>query len=187
MKKNLLLIFVSALSGCFFSSPKSSFYILENVGQERIVSNKSLQIGVQDVSVPDYLLRPQIVLQKSGSPEVEISEFHRWASDLPEMIQNTLILDMQKALPRSEVKPLLFGGKSKYIIKIDLEKMTGTFQGEAVLSGTWQILNQSGQILKQNTFKLDEKVGQTYAMYVQAQSTLLQRLSAEIAQSLSRL
>lgn len=186
MKKFLLVVFCLVLSGCFFSTPKSNFYILENV-EDYIVSNKSLQISVQDVSVPDYLLRPQIVLQKNGSPQVEISEFHRWASDLPEMIQNTLILDLQKALPRSEIKPLLFGGKSKYIIKINLEKMTGSFKNEALLSGTWQILNQRGQILKQNSFKFSDKVAQTYASYVQAQSALLQKLSVEIAQSLSRL
>ena len=187
MKNILLSAFVLILSGCLFSTPKSDFYILESDQNQNKISDKSLQVGVQDVSVPDYLLRPQIVLQKNGSPQIEISEFHRWASDLPEMIQNTLILDLQKALPRSEVKPLLYGGKLKYVVKIDLEKMVGSFKNEAYLSGTWQILNAKGQILQQNRFQFNEKVGSNYMSYVQAQSLLMKKLALEIALSLSRL
>ena len=70
---------------------------------------------------------------------------------------------------------------------IDLEKMAGSFKNEAYLSGTWQILNAKGQILQQNRFQFNEKVGSNYMSYVQAQSLLIKKLALEIALSLSRL
>ncbi len=187
MKRILLFVSVLMLSGCLFSTPKSSFYILEKVNHADVVSRSAFKIGVQDVSVPDYLLRSQIVLQQPDSPKVDISEFHRWASDLSEMLQNTLILDMQATLPRAEIKPLLFGDNPNYVVKINLEKMIGSLKHEAQLSGTWQILSAQGRILKQNRFNFSEKIGSTYASYVKVQSALLARLSVEISQTLSRM
>jgi len=64
--------------------------------------------------------------------------------------------------------------------------MTGYFRQEAFLSGTWQIISQSGQILKQSDFNFQTEAGTTYASYVQAQSKLIFVLSEELSENLNR-
>ncbi len=184
MKKFLMIAFVSILSGCFFSTPNSTFYLLESNSDMEAVSQKRLNIAVQDVLLPDYLQKPQIVLQKENSPELKVSEFNRWGSDLEGMIQNTLIEDLQRAFPQAAVKPLLFGTKANYVIKLNIEKMTGFLREDAILSGTWQILNSYGKILKQSDFKLKTPAGKTYGSYVSAQSKLISELAKTLSENL---
>ena len=187
MKKIVLCLMVSLLSGCFFSTPNSTFYLLESNAELEPVSQKRLSIAVQDVLLPDYLQKPQIVLQKENSPELKVSEFNRWGSDLEGMIQNTLIEDFQRSFPQGTIKPLLFGSSAQYIVKLNIEKMTGFLRQDAVLSGSWQILNRSNKVLRQADFKLATPAGRTYGSYVSAQSKLISELACEIAQAIEAL
>jgi len=186
MKKFLIYFAPFVLSACLFSTPNSRFYLLESLPQKYIPSPKKIDIAVYDVLVPDYLQKPQIVLQQKNTPQLKISEFNRWASGLETMIQNTLIEDLQKSFPNATVKPLIFGTKANYIVKLNIEKMTGYFKENAVLSGTWQITSSDGTILKQSDFKFQTDTGKTYASYVQAQSKLISELAQELAQNIAQ-
>ena len=188
MKKILATFCLLFLSGCFSSTPNSNFYLLESSSQTSSVSQRKMNVAVQDIILTEYLQRPQIVLQSVGNPELKISEFNRWASPLDEMVQNTLIEDLGKALPSSVVKPLVYGGGSQYIVKLNIEKIGGYFKEKAYLSGQWQILSTTGRVLKQQDFIFEEPMNDaTYSSYVVAQSKLLSELAEELAQVLSRL
>ncbi|MBQ7659517.1 MAG: membrane integrity-associated transporter subunit PqiC [Alphaproteobacteria bacterium] len=187
MKKGLAVVFCLLLAGCFFSTKNSTFYLLESQKQTEALSQKKVSIAVADITIPDYLDKPQIVLQRADEPELKISEFHRWASDLPTMIQNTLIEDLQNAFAKGIVKPLLYGSSAKYVVKINIDKMSGFFLEEAYLKGVWQIMSTTGRILRQSEFDLKAPAGKTYASYVQAQSGLLSELALSIAQNIARL
>ena len=153
MKKVFAVFCLLFLSGCFSSTPNSNFYLLESSSRETSVSQRKMNIAVQDIMLPEYLQRPQIVFQAEGKPELKISEFNRWASPLDEMIQNTLIEDLRKAMPLSIVKPLVYGGGSQHIVKLNIEKMGGYFKENAYLIGNWQILSTTGRVLKQKDFQ----------------------------------
>jgi len=112
MKKLFICLLPLLLSACLFSTPNSTFYLLESSSQAESVFQKKLNVAVYDVGLPDYLQKPQIVLQKHDSPELKVSEFNRWASDLDGMVQNTLIENLQKSFPQSTIKPLVFGSKA---------------------------------------------------------------------------
>lgn len=169
------------LCGCFFSTPNSKFYLLESQNDtNEVISLKKVNIAVQDVILPDYLQKPQIVLQPQNSSELKISEFNRWASDLEEMFQNTLIEDLQKTMPNATIKPLTYGSKAGYVIKINIEKLSGYFKEKAYLKGTYQILSSSGKLVQQKNFDLSTNVRETYASYVAAQSNLISLLATDI-------
>lgn len=185
MKKLFLSILLLPLLGCF-STPNSNFFVLEPIDIPT-VSSKKTTITVYDVNIPDFIDRPQIVLQKPNSPKITISEFNRWATDLNVMIKNTLIADLKSALPNAKIIPLNFGSNYQYVIKINIEELNGWFNDTAHLKINWQILKQSGKVLYSQNLQYTALAGKNYESYVQAQSKLLSNLSQDIAQKLSKM
>lgn len=188
MKKlSALVLLLGTLTACFGHTPSSRFYMLESSTEQVVVSNKKLNIAVQDINFPQYLDRPQIVLQQPNNPEIKIAEFDRWATDFGAMQQNLLIENLQQALPKAEIKPLAFGGNSAFIVKLSLEKFGGWLNGNAYMQGSWQIENKFGKILAEQNFSLSNKTEHTYASYVKAQSFLLAKIANDIAERIVQL
>lgn len=183
MKHVLLITALFLLNGCFSSTPNSRFYLLESL-ETQVFSQNKFSIAVQNISIPAYLEKPQIVLQNKNSPELKISEFNRWASDLNTMLKNVLIENLQKEFPNALVKPLSYGTTSKYVVKINIEKLSGWLNKDASLVGNYQILSSTGRLLGESDFDLSTSAGKTYADYVSAQSLLLRQLSEKISQSI---
>lgn len=180
MKKYTVAFCILLLAGCF-STKNSTFYLLESQNAAEPVSQKQLIVAVQDINLPDYLQKPQIVLQQKDSPELKISEFNRWGSDLQSMVQNTVIEDLQSLMPKAQIKPLLFGQSASYVVKIDIEKLSGYLKEQAVLKGTYKIILPNGNISKTKAFDLNTPAGKTYGSYVTAQSELIYALTHLIA------
>lgn len=174
------------LAGCFFSTPNSRFYMLDGAENPAVTSSKNISIAVQDVSFPQYLDRPQIVLQQPNNPEIKMAEFDRWAADFGTMLQNHLIENLQSALPNADIKPLAFGNKPKFIVKLTIEKFGGWLNENSYLQGSWQIVNTRGKLLTEQNFNLTDKVGKNYGSYVQAQSRLLAQVADDIAKRISK-
>lgn len=181
MKKCSVLLFAFALCSCFAATPDSRFYLLESGRENQVVSNKKINIAVQDILVPEYLDRPQIVLQNPAHPELTISEFDRWAADLNTMLQTTLINNLQQALPKAVIKPLVYGDEPRYIVKINIEKFSGSLDGNAYLQGSWQILSGHGRLLKEQDFEMAVPAGKDYNSYVAAQSDLWAEMAQKVA------
>ncbi len=187
MRNFTLLVMMILLGGCFSTTPDSRFYLLDSVNNQPSVSDRKINVAVQDITVPEYLDRPQIVLQKQTNPELKISEFDRWASDVNAMLQNVMIENLQNALPKSIVKPLAYGGKPNFIVKINIEKFSGWLNKNAYIKGNWQIISPSGRIIAQQEFSRQHAVGKSYGSYVQTQSSLWAEISEEIATKLSKI
>jgi len=181
MKKISCLLMLFALAGCFFSTPQSRFYILETTDSRQIVSTRKINIAVADITIPAYLDQPQIVLQKQGSPELKISEFNRWASDLNTLLKNQMIGDLRTMLPQAVIKPLSYGTTPLYIVRINLEKLIGWPGEDAYLNGSWQILNSRGKILYEQNFNRKLFAGKSFDSYVAAQSQMWADTAREIA------
>jgi uncharacterized lipoprotein YmbA len=189
IKKLCVLMLAFCLSGCFAfrTTPTSRFYLLESPKNLQAVSLIKKNIAIQDVSVPEYVDRPQLVLKVPDTAELQIAEFDRWGSDFQTMIQTTLIEDLQRALPRSSVGRLLYGSNASYVVKIQIDTFSGTLDRVASLGGNFKILNLSGKILAERNFDLNRPIGRTYDSYATAQSALLAELAIQIAEVLSRL
>ena len=84
------------------------------------------------------------------------------------------------------VKPLLYGGNEKYIVKVEIEKLSGYLREDAYLTGVWQILTPGGKVIKTSDFKLKTPAGKTYASYAKAQSKLISELCQDIASNLKK-
>ena len=185
MKKLFLIFLIHLLFGCF-STPNSNFFILEKSDLQEI-SAKKIIVAVYNINIPDFMDKPQIVLQKPNSPEIKISEFNRWGTDLSTMFKNVLISNLSQTMPNTKFVPLAYGTNYKYTIKIDIEKFNGWLNDSAYLNVNWQILNSNGKTIYSQNLQYITPSGKTYESYVKAQSKLLKDLSKDIALKLSEM
>jgi uncharacterized lipoprotein YmbA len=85
------LVLALALSGCSFGkSPPSHFYVLN--AQEDAPpqpADHALVLRITHIGLPRYLDRFEIVT-RSGSNELKLADFHRWAEPLEEGIARVL-------------------------------------------------------------------------------------------------
>ena len=179
MKNRILILFCLMLAGCCFA-PSNKFYVLSESLHEPIVSKK-IKIGVYDILLPEYLNRPQIILQKPQSYEVAVAEYNRWAGDLSDMLKNALINNLRQAMPNSEVLPVAFGVAPQYVIKIEIEKFSGWLNDKALLNVNWQILNSKGETVVYQNSDYCENVEKTYNSYVMAHSKMWANFALDIS------
>ena len=185
MKKLISLCAFFLLCGCigFTESPPSQFYMLKTVPAEPI-SRTRLNIGIQEVQIPEYINRPQIVTIEN-KVEYNISEFNRWSSSLSGIIRRTLASDMAYLLPQSFIKPSsIISDNYNYTISIEINRLDGEFDKNATLEAWWYILNRKGQIVYRGQTSLSQPAGDNYEELVSAQSLLLAEMAKEIIQKL---
>lgn len=182
MKAFLILLFCFIVYGCV-STPESNFYVISDNTQE-MLSKKKLKITIYDISLPQYVDRPQIVLQKDESSEIKISEFNRWASDLSIMLKNAFIDNLRNMLPNSNIYALAYGIDFEYVVIIEVEEFIGRLNQSALLKVNWQILNTERKEVYTKRKEYITPVGKTYESYVLAQCKNIQALSFDVAESL---
>ncbi len=188
MKKIVVLGCALLLSGCVFgTSEPSVFYTLRAETGQQAVSKTKASVGVVEVGVPGTIGNPQIVLNGTQAMQLNVSETNRWVETLPTLFQRTLVNDMIGYLPNAFVKPKTYSSEQfKYTVLVDIDQMTGTLGGDAVLSVWWQINNAAGTRLSREYHVLTAPAGDTYESYVAAQSRLVNELAKRIASKIGR-
>ena len=104
--KKFILLSVLFLTSCIGTTPPSKFYTLNSITDTNssYPSAKTF-IGISEVSIPQYLDKPQIVVRDSNNVELFVSEFNRWSEPLGDIIQSTLTNDLAFYLPDATIKP----------------------------------------------------------------------------------
>lgn len=173
------------LSGCFGgTSPNASFYILSSDTALNAVSSEKISVGVRPSQVPEFLDRPQIVLNDT-STKLNISEFNRWSEPVSLITQRAIIENLQRLLPNAYIATKGYDDQSfNRLVQIELIKMSGTLGKDATLSAWWNVQNNAGKMLTRARFDETLPCGKTYADYVNTQNTLWGKLSAQIASAL---
>ena len=189
MKKILIVFAFCLVAACFGGySPDSKFYNLQPVKNGDAVSDKVLSIGINDVNLPDYLDKPQIVVFEEGTPQMGISELNRWGEPLDSMVQRIVAADMSVYLPQSEVKArTMLMEHFDYIIDIQIVRFDMVWNDKAVLEAWWYISNAQGKIVYKQKEQQSEKIGRSFGDFAEAESRLLGQMSHEIALKISGL
>ncbi len=191
MKKFILLCICAILTaGCFGGrSPDSTFFILQKDAKIKPISSKSTSILVGQITIPDLIYKPQIVLNEKTTSEIKISEFNRWAEPLPDIIRQTLTDNLQSYLPNAYIKPELYSTSVsgyQYFLNVEVNHFIGTFNGEAILDVWWTLKDKNGKIKLREKASFNTSMGDTYQSYVIAQNNLLAKLSFQIAEKISK-
>lgn len=186
MKQKFIFASFLLISACFGGVTKpSQFYMLQAISDEAVISRADLSVGVEQVHIPAYLDKPQIVLGKKGQVEMSVSELNRWAEALSSQIQRVLIADLSAYLPGSFIKPRISSRENfSDIIFVEINRFDGVFGEKAILEAWWSVRSQNGEMKYQKYAQFEEPLSDSYDDFVRVQSKLLSLFARDIALSL---
>ncbi len=192
MKKVLSAFLFLLVAGCIETgtSPQSKFYSIRPLGQveKPLTSYKGFSVGIEEVKVPVYMDKPQIVTAEKDSVELNVSELNRWSEPLSVMLQRTIADDISSYLPQILVKPKNYGREVfNYTVFVEINKFGGVFGENVVLEAWWNILDRNGQTLTREQTYLTAPLGKGYDVLVEEQGRLVGELSKQIAEKITRL
>lgn len=188
MKKIVAVLMLCLVAGCLGGySPASRFYNLQalKAGEVTAISDKTLDVGVDDVVLPDYLDRPQIMVFENDSPQMRTAESDRWGDSLAAMIQRTVVDDLAAYLPQSKIKAKVeLAEKFGLLVEVQVVKMDFVWNKEAVFEAWWSVNDTKGKAVARQRFYATQKVGENFDEFVKAESDMIKSMSLDIAKAL---
>jgi len=182
-------------AGCAGRSETASFYVLSPVAErelamKNISGDSTISIGISPVSLPKYLKKSQIVT-RTGSNELHLAEFNRWAGKIEEDIGRVIAENLTNLLATDRVfaYPLMEAIDLNYTIKIDFSRFDGALGGAVELIARWAIFDRQGNIVHgvKATHLIEPVKGPGYADMVAAQSQVLASFSRQLAEEIIEL
>jgi len=189
------LLLVAFLLAACSSTPPVRFYNLNSLpsGQQEnpgAILGEDITIGVGPVEFPAFLDRPQIVTRKSQN-QVEIAEFHRWASSLPGDFSRVLAKNISTLLPTDQVAvyPWEDTFSPTYQIKLDVEQFDGQLGERVLLRVIWSVVGKEGakDLVVRKSLIAEPVLTNDYEGLVAAQSNALATLSRELVEEIRKL
>ncbi len=188
------LLGLLVLSACAESKP-SRHYILNSLtptelARESISVGSGVAIGLEQVKMPEFLDRPEIVMRGGGNL-LELGEFDRWAEPLDRNIERVIAQNLSVLLGTDRVfilparRPL----DLRYRVEIDIIRFNLVKQGETLLEVRWAVLDgKTERELMIAKSALGRAIAvQNYDAVVSSMNENLAELSREIATALSSL
>lgn len=186
----ILVIFaVFSLGGCA-GSEKSNFYMLYPLTMLSPTPANSeavdASIGIGPVAIPEYLNRPQIVT-RTGTYEVDISEFNRWAGSLETSISMVMAENLSAFFSSDRIFTYPWFFKTPdYQVRIEFIQFDGKIPGNVVMIARWSLFKSGTEdpITSRKYYEKKPIAGQGYPGMVSTMSLLLYDMSREIADTL---
>lgn len=181
------------LAGCAGVADPTKYYVLSSSsagpsGSPRIPASSpaaGVAVGVGPVMIPGYLNRTQIVT-RSGSDEVEVSTYHRWAEPLENGIAQVLANDLATQIGSERIAVFPWrGGIARvldYQVAVVVLRFEGMPGGQVTLDARWRLVGRDGQelALKRSTMS-EPAAGSGYQSLVVGMNRLLNALAREIS------
>jgi uncharacterized lipoprotein YmbA len=199
MKKICLVLTAASLAACTFghSSEPARFYTLSTPNIEQIRGPKSrVNVAIDNVSVPQSVDRPQIVIKHPNSNMLSVSEFDRWIEGLPNALPIVISENMNIYAKNINARPgrrQMSESNNNYHLAIDFVRFDTEIDGVITISAWWTVTNNRGDVVAQ---KKTTKTAVTpdgdidapdYDAIVRTQSRLIAELSYKIADVISEL
>jgi uncharacterized protein len=192
MKRRTLILACCAIfvviAGCASSTP-SRFYTLNPTSTPAAMVQANYSVSVGPISVPAVVDRPGIVV-KTGSNQVSIDEFNRWASPLKEDIGRVIVENLIVMLGTSQVTlfPQSTAAGASYRVMIDILHFDSDLGKAATLDALWTVsFAKDGSDRRGRTTITEVPQGDDYAALVAAHSRALGQLSAGIARTIQEI
>ena len=126
------------LSGCSVSN----YYVLSTASQpQKTYISKNKIIGVEKVTVPEYLFKREIAVAKSSS-QVVFLDGSQWAEDMDTGLTHRVITFLQKKFKQPGVYAYPWGTDMQPEIKVKVQVTRFIAQGSNVyLDANWEVRN----------------------------------------------
>jgi uncharacterized lipoprotein YmbA len=149
-----------------------------------------IRIGLETVVVPEYLDRPEIVVNQDNTV-YQLAEFNQWAEPLSDNLTRVLEENLTNLLRGNAIAVFLSSESSippDYQLEVDVLRLDGNLGDKATLVAQWALLEDEEDDLKlMRRSQYQEAVtDKTYKELVMAQSRTVDKLSREIAAAIKK-
>ncbi len=184
----LLMLIAVVLAGC--ESKPTNFYYLEALGSPaEIPSDQAARLAIEEVNVPRYLDRPDIVSQESGTG-LKVSDVDQWAEPLKFGIARVLQGDLAHLLAKRPIMvvPADFTDADAELF-VQVSRFEVTAAGEAVVEAHWRIVRTDDgvELIIGRSEHRQIYSGDGYLVVTAALNEALHGLSRDIADAAAKL
>ncbi len=174
------------------SSP-TEYYVLAPAvsAQNKVVehSNKPTLV-IENVELAAYLKQTGMIIQ-NGNNQLTVSRKHLWAESLELALPKALVRDLQQQSDEYSyyLKSLDWVGQADYRLRLRIDSLQATDQGEVVSSGRYQVISGASpatSVFVDFNFQRDLKQD-GYAHTVEQLQRLLGEIAGAILSSVERL
>ncbi len=191
IKRSVVFCFIIVMAftaGCA-SSKSSRFYALNSIEgasaeQMSALDGQGAVVSIGHVEIPNTIDRPQLVTY-SGSNQVEIHEFDRWAGSIKDDITRVLIENLSSILAKDRIWVVSWRNPvaADFRIDINITKFGSVSDKEVALSAQWTVKEGvKKKVIHIYESSLSEPTeGSGRAAEVAAMSRVIEKLSRELA------
>jgi uncharacterized lipoprotein YmbA len=166
--------------GC--ASPSPQYYTLSAAATPAVPA-ADVSVAVGPVSVPAEVDRPQMVVRTGGN-EVQLDEFHRWASPLQNSIARAIAQNLATLLGSSRITlfPQTVSASADYRAAIEVQRFESTLGEAAELDAVWTVTRgRDGKSQTGRTTAREPAADKGYDTLAAAHSRAIARLSQDLA------
>lgn len=191
----MLICCAFLVTGCIGrKSPEVTYYSLLTMDQlgdvQAVSSHPEISLGIGPITIPDSLKRSQVATRQHGN-QYAFDEFNRWAGVLEKDIANVVGDNLGALLGVEKVSffPWMHHFTPSYRVIIDIQRLDGSLDDEAVLGARWAVADAEGEeLLAGGKVVLRQPLqGSGYADLIKAESLLVAELSNKIANEINGL
>jgi len=183
-----LPVMLVVLAGCA-STPPSQFYTLSPVPGSGAAAGSTVSVVVGPVTIPAAVDRPQIVVTV-GPNAVQLDEFNRWASPLPDAIAVTLASDLAEYLGTPDVTTLS-GGEvqgAQYRVVVNVLRFDSAPGAFAALDAVWSVRRVKDEKSESGRTSVREPLQQAgYGPLAAGHSLCVAQLARDVATAIQSL
>ncbi len=187
MKWTFCLLLTGLVTACG-STPRSDYYML-SANARGSMGSEGPSIGVGPVSVPEYLKRREMVLNRSAN-RLHLADFDRWAEPLDAGVLRVTALNLSLLLQTQQVQTFPWRRSNPPDFGISIAVVQFSMQGrQALLVAEWTVTEPAtGTAVMQHISRLENSAtGGDPEDVAAAYSDLLKDLSKEIATAITEL
>ena len=179
MKTLFILMALLGFSGCVTSS---NYYVLSVAPQPATVyAHNNRIIGVEKVTVPEYLYKREIAVAKTSS-QITMLSGSVWGEDLDAGLTQRLISFLQKKFKQPSVYAYPWGIDRQPSVKVNVVITRFIAQGDKVyLDANWEIMNISTHKRKAKLFNTSVATSSDAASIVDAMDRAFGQLEEDVA------
>ena len=175
------------MAGCASQTVQTSSYMLPASTPEQQYSN-ALAVAIAPIRLTGLLDNPGIVMELNDI-EVYQARQHLWAEDIGVQLQQQLQQQLSASLPQAHIvakgQPLQ-AGLAQREVRVSINAFQGSYSGNAVVQGQWQLLGDNGQLLKYKNFTIEQPLtADGYPTLVRTLGVAWDQVSQELAAALA--
>ena len=186
MKWTLCMLLTGLVAACG-STPRSDYYML-SANAKGSVGSEGPSIGVGPVSVPEYLKRREMVLNRSAN-RLDMADYDRWAEPLDAGILRVTALNLSLLLKTQQVQTFPWRRSNLPDFGISIAVIQFSMKGsQAQLVAQWTVTEPAtGNAAMQHISRINKTAaGSEPEDVAAAYSELLRQLSEEIAAAITQ-